>query len=95
MGGVCGGPRHGACWGNAFALCLLTEQVIGEAGACDRWMQTVDRGGWRWANAVAESCFKIYQSMLTTSNVRGSQGASDKEGRGLESASLFALFCEF
>lgn len=69
--------------------------MIGEAGAWDRWMQTVDRDGWRWANAVAESGFKIYQSMLMTSNVRGSKGASEKEGGGLVSASLFALFGGF
>jgi len=95
VGGVCGGPRHGACWGNAFALCLLTEQVIGEGGAYDRWMETVDGDGWRCADAVAESCFKIYQSMLITSNVRGSKGASEREGGTLRSVSLFALFCGF
>lgn len=32
VGGVWCGPRHGASWGNAPGLCLLTERVIGEAG---------------------------------------------------------------
>lgn len=69
--------------------------MIGEGGAYDRWMETVDGDGCRCADAVAESCFKIYQSMLITSNVRGSEGASEREGGNPGSVSLFALFCGF